>query len=793
MGYIAVAILRLVLENDLVNSSSADGRKERFRRGLSLFAILTDTLYIVMSVGICCTFGLAADRAGLGGGAGGVVPGMFAGGKLDVQLIEVVIASKQEQVFITLRQVDSASGIIDLEFFIHIPIGNDTTDSTLEIHGLCARRNGQNKPGHAELECADFRTVALWFKSGAIYRYGKGELNNRIVDGHVAGSGDSIGGRCNVAFTRSHRLDVANTIVYKNIGNFCVGGGPLCRSGRNNRCSQFSTTGKRGQTQFRLAQSHTSFGFCTLLHRHLGISGAGDDARFSRHHIRFCSVAAVYPQIIGPGFGKGDFCLTLAVGRLVIGVICIKGFAIVQRITGFCIQQGRTAHTGTAGTAQGDSQRFACGGGIFMGDLLIIKEIVEARSGVTEKIPTGEARHIDEIAGLDHDLIGGRAPAFTGKRIYTIHIIVQIFVKSKDTAGKIGAARCSCKGNIAPFATIQVLMGIDRQMQRGDFIDAITVRIILILSQAVFGQINGQQVIHVHRNIRHGAAVFTVNVLLVMADGDIHRSVISVIACQHGGGQHGEHHGKGQEQTQQSFLHLFLLLNQMIFNIYLNRVSRNVFIPGRFLPTVGVDIPVARRLHPFGQRQPGKLQGQRPGDEPFGDVGSAFYLSLYRTVAQPFGALPEIGQKLLVGVAFMRLAPQPVPLSPGFFLQLCLFLSRLNGLRAGLLLGLALLPEQLQLPLVFLFIDRAAFYGRQFSRFWQTAQGDHPLPVSKPLINVRPADQIPRIGGIPQFCGLAPHVIQQLFFRIILMYPLKGLLFFPQRRFYPLIYLLLQP
>ena len=186
---------------------------------------------------------------------------------------------------------------------------------------------------------------------------------------------------------------------------------------------------------------------------------------------------------------------------------------------------------------------------------------MESIIGVLEEIPTGETANVQVITGFQHNLIGSSAPALTGQRILTVEVVVQVLVKPKDTALEIGASGTSGEGDIAPAAAVNVFVGIDDHVQGGDIKSTIAILIVLVFAQTVFIQIDGSQFIKRYGDINNGVFVFVVNILSVIADGDVD---FFPLRRKHGGGDKAQHHHQGEEQAEEFFhSHIGYILSLM--------------------------------------------------------------------------------------------------------------------------------------------------------------------------------------------------------------------------------------
>ena len=214
------------------------------------------------------------------------------------------------------------------------------------------------------------------------------------------------------------------------------------------------------------------------LHGHLGTTGCGDDVQRI-----FRAIASIDPQIIGTGFGEGDLSLTVCVGSHGTGGGA-KGSTIGNGVAANLGDGAAVPAHEARAAAQSYRQRLACCCGILMGDFLIIKEIMETKGGIAVKCPACIGSDIKEIAVIQHQLIGGHAPA-VHFRILAVAVILQIAIlKTKQAIFKEDRACAAADANIIPIVSHYLLVGIDVEMQCGEL------TVVVILGQVVFFQVN---------------------------------------------------------------------------------------------------------------------------------------------------------------------------------------------------------------------------------------------------------------------------------------------------------------
>ena len=271
---------------------------------------------------------------------------------------------------------------------------------------------------------------------------------------------------------------------------------------------------------------------------HLGVGGAGDHIGVSIIVIIRRTTPTVGPEVIGSGLGKGNVRLTVLVDISRLCIIGIQRAAIIhgKRAVTTVPVGVRTLRDQNCGivaalcrTTQCNGQRLTGSCSIGVRNALTIHKIVEACIGFTIKTPAGVAGDIHKIAALNDDLVGSSAPSGTGQRVLAIYIVIQIFIESKNTALKIAGTGTSCERYLIPASAVQIFVGIDGQMQRGDFIFSVAVRIISIIirctfTQTISGQVNRSQRIHVHWHRGHWSAVLIIDVSSIFADRKIHRA-----------------------------------------------------------------------------------------------------------------------------------------------------------------------------------------------------------------------------------------------------------------------------
>ena len=219
--------------------------------------------------------------------------------------------------------------------------------------------------------------------------------------------------------------------------------------------------------------------------RHLRISRCRND-----HIGVFIAIATICPQNPVSCFGEGDLSAAASIGGNGAGGIAIRS-AVVHGVVTCVIDNRTSAHTGVrANQLHGAGSTCFCGVVMDKCAAFIGKE-VETIIGIHIEIPAGETADVDKVSGFQHDLIGGSTPAFTRQRILTIQEVVQVFIEAKDTALEVGTAGGTGEGHFAEISAVEVFVGIDDHVQSGDVIGAISVFIILVLTQTVFIQING--------------------------------------------------------------------------------------------------------------------------------------------------------------------------------------------------------------------------------------------------------------------------------------------------------------
>ena len=204
----------------------------------------------------------------------------------------------------------------------------------------------------------------------------------------------------------------------------------------------------------------------------------------------FIAIATICPQNPASCFGEGDLSAAASISGDGAGGIAIRS-AVVHGVVTCVIDNRTSAHTGVrANQLHGAGSTCFCGVVMDKCAAFIGKE-VETIIGIHIEVPTGEAADVDKVSGFQHDLIGGSTPAFTGQRILTIQEVVQVFIEAKDAALEVGTAGGTGEGHFAEISAVEVFVGIDDHVQSGDVIGAISVFIVLVLTQTVFIQING--------------------------------------------------------------------------------------------------------------------------------------------------------------------------------------------------------------------------------------------------------------------------------------------------------------
>ena len=204
----------------------------------------------------------------------------------------------------------------------------------------------------------------------------------------------------------------------------------------------------------------------------------------------FIAIATICPKNPASCFGEGDLSAAASIGGDGSGGIAI-GSAVVHGVVSCVINGSTGTHTGV-----GANQLHGCSGsgfcGISVGKVTaVIRKEMETVTRVHVEVPAGEAANVNKVTGFQHDLIGGSAPAFTDQGIFAVQEIVQIFVEAKDTALEVGTAGSTRECHIIPAPAIEIFVGIDDHVQSGDVISAVTVLIVLVLTQTVFIQIDG--------------------------------------------------------------------------------------------------------------------------------------------------------------------------------------------------------------------------------------------------------------------------------------------------------------
>ena len=128
-----------------------------------------------------------------------------------------------------------------------------------------------------------------------------------------------------------------------------------------------------------------------------------------------------------------------------------------------------------------------------MNDLIItVIEIAETVCGICIEIPVRKMGNIQKISGRQNQLIRCNTPALLVSRVSSVIVVSQILIrKSKNTTTEIHRARTAVTAiYIAPVQSHDLLVDIDIQMQSGDLVTAISIRIVFVITQTILVQID---------------------------------------------------------------------------------------------------------------------------------------------------------------------------------------------------------------------------------------------------------------------------------------------------------------
>ena len=189
--------------------------------------------------------------------------------------------------------------------------------------------------------------------------------------------------------------------------------------------------------------------------------------------------------------------------------------------------------------------------------IILVCKQMEPGGTVPQEGEAGEAGNVDEVSSFENDVVRGCAHGKGGtfgqsliNGELAVEEVVQVLGKAEDAALEVGAACAAGEVDIAPIAAVDVFVGVDHQLQSGGLIIAVPIRVVQILTQAVFVQIYGCNGIQRNGHIDDGGAVLIVNVRSVKADGNIN----IVCACgKDSGRQQTQHHHKGEDHADRFF------------------------------------------------------------------------------------------------------------------------------------------------------------------------------------------------------------------------------------------------
>ena len=288
-----------------------------------------------------------------------------------------------------------------------------------------------------------------------------------------------------------------------------------------------------------------------------------------------CSViranAAIAPNIVRTCCGEGDLGITF-----IIGSHLSKRFAVSRTVRDFKIgsvlDPGCTVHQIAEGVLQLNGKSFARNCRIVVNVVaVLVGKQMEAAELIPKEGEALEACNVEEISRLQNDTVRCCAsghPLAGHRFIYgeiTVEEVHKIFGKAKDTALEVRAAGECIKVYVAPITAPKLFMSVNEKLERGGFIIAVTVCVIEHILKSVFRKVNGGNIRKSYGNINHRGSVFVIDVIFVIADGEIHVfRRIRRLTCKSYNGKHRCDHQNRNQHCNHFCGHSFCVFHNTI-------------------------------------------------------------------------------------------------------------------------------------------------------------------------------------------------------------------------------------